>query len=255
MKGYGKRERQRHKIILERKKVTINKQKNKMLKEATHEEMKKEKKRPLGLDIVLFFSAIFGFGMLMIGFTVFSFSLYYSSQYPILFIAQLALSLAGFLLILSVVGLWLQKKIAYWSMMFAWVVIMFSGLYTNYVIEIKTEGFIPAGLGGFIPDFLFYGVIPIAIVFYLLAEKSKTENWIEIKNLYQLERLVGIISGLVVFLGIIFLLNYFVLTMIMDPFTWLATIIAFIVWLIAVFISFIVYNIVAHGLIRKKDVS
>jgi len=69
--------------------------------------------------------------MLMIGFTAFSFSLYYSSQYPILFIAQLALSLAGFLLILSVVGLWLQKKIAYWSMMFTWVVIMFSGLYIN----------------------------------------------------------------------------------------------------------------------------
>ena len=41
MKGYGKRERQRYKIILEKKKVTINKQKNKMLKEATHEEMKK----------------------------------------------------------------------------------------------------------------------------------------------------------------------------------------------------------------------
>jgi len=156
-----------------------------MLKEATHEEMKKENKRPLGLDVVLFFSAIFGFGMLMIGFTVFSFSLYYSSQYPILFIAQLALSLAGFLLILSVVGLWLQKKIAYWSMMFAWVVIMLSGLCTNYVIEIKTEGFIPAGPGGFIPDFLFYGVIPIAIVFYLLAEKSKIENWIRIKNLHQ----------------------------------------------------------------------
>ena len=139
----------------------------------------------MGLDIVLFFSAIFGFGMLMIGFTVFSFSLYYSSQYPILFIAQLALSLAGFLLILSVVGLWLQKKIAYWSMMFAWVVIMLSGLCTNYVIEIKTEGFIPAGPGGFIPDLLFYGVIPIAMVFYLLAEKSKIENWIEIKNLHQ----------------------------------------------------------------------
>ena len=83
-----------------------------------NEEMKRENKRPLGLDIVLFFSAIFAMGMLMIGFTVFLFSLYYSSQYPILFIAQLALSLAGFLLILSVVGLWLQKKIAYWSMMF-----------------------------------------------------------------------------------------------------------------------------------------
>ena len=217
-----------------------------------NEEMKRENKRPLGLDVVLFFSAIFGFGMLMIGFTVFSFSLY-SSQYSILFIAQLALSLAGFLLILSVVGLWLQKKIAYWSMMFAWVVIMFSGLYTNYVIEIKTGGFIPAGPGGFIPDFLFYGVIPIAIVFYMLAEKSKIENWIKIKNLYQLERLVGIISGLVVFLGIIFLLNYFVLSMIMDPFTWLATIIAFIVWVIAVFISFIVYNIVAPGLIKKRS--
>ncbi|RLG31357.1 hypothetical protein DRN97_09455 [Methanosarcinales archaeon] len=96
-----------------------------------NEEMKRENKRPLGLDIGLFFSAIFGLGMLMIGFTAFSFSLYYSSQYPILFIAQLALSLAGFLLILSVVGLWLQKKIAYWSMMFTWVVIMFSGLYIN----------------------------------------------------------------------------------------------------------------------------
>lgn len=92
-------------------------------------------------------------------------------------------------------------------------------------------------------------------MFYLLAEKGKIENWIRIKNLYQLEKLVGILSGLVVFLGIIFLLNYFVLSMIMDPFTGLATIIAFIVWLIAVFISFIVYNIVAHSLIRKKDVS
>ena len=155
-----------------------------MTEEIGNEEMKKENKRPLGLDVVLFFSAIFAMGMLMIGFTAFSFSSY-SSQYPILFIAQLALSLAGFLLILSVVGLWLQKKIAYWSMMFAWVVIMFSGLYTNYVIEIKTGGFIPAGPGGFIPDFLFYGVIPIAIVFYMLTEKSKIENWIEIKNLYQ----------------------------------------------------------------------
>jgi len=55
----------------------------------------------------------------------------------------------------------------------------------NYVIEIKTGGFIPAGPGGFIPDLLFYGVIPIAIVFYMLTEKSKIENWIEIKNLHQ----------------------------------------------------------------------
>ena len=62
---------------------------------------------------------------------------------------------------------------------------MFSGLYINYVIEIKTEGFIPAGPGGFIPDLLFYGVIPIAIVFYMLAEKSKIENWIEICLAYR----------------------------------------------------------------------
>ena len=160
--------------------------------------------------------------------------------------------LAGFLLILSIVGLWLQKKIAYWSLIFAWLAIMFSGLYTNYVIEILSAGFILAGPGGFIPDFLVYGAIPIVIVFYMLVKKSKIEKWMQIENLYQFERLIGIFFGLLAFFGVLLFLNTFVL-IIVDISRWLATIIGFIVCLIAASVGLIVYEIVAHKLIRMKS--
>jgi HEAT repeat protein len=210
-----------------------------------HEEKKKENKRPSGLDIILSWSTIFGVVMLSFVYILYS--------YPphALFIPNLILSLGSFLLILSVIGIWFQKKIAYWSLIFAWLAIMFSGLYINYVTEIETRGFIPAGPGGFIPDLLFYGVIPIAIVFYMLAEKSKIEDWIKIENLYQLEKLVGILSGLLVFIGVIFLLGHFGITGI-EP-VWLATIICFIIVGIAGVIVSITYNMIVQGLIRRKS--
>lgn len=142
-----------------------------------------ENKKPSGLNTVLIFSTFYGIVFLIIGIVVFSFSfgtsslLFYS---PIFFIAMLAECLAGFLLIVSVIGFYMKKKIAYWSIIFAWVALMISGLYINYVIEIGTEGLIPAGPAGFIPDLIFYGVIPCAILFYMLAEKTKIENWFEI---------------------------------------------------------------------------
>lgn len=215
--------------------------------------MNKENKRPFGLDAVLFFSLCFGFLILMICYFVLSLPLS-SAQYPLSFsIAQLTMWLAGFLLILSVVGLWLQKKIAYWSLIFAWIAITFSG-HTFYVIEILSTRYYLAEPGSF-THFLVYGAIPIAIVFYMVVKKNEIENWMQIENLYQFEKLVGIFSGLLAFLGVRLLLNSFVL-IIMDFYPELGFIISFIIWLIVLLIaaavSFIVYDIVSHRLIRMK---
>lgn len=218
-----------------------------------HKEMNKENKRPFGLDAVLLFSLCFGSLILMICYFVLSLPLS-SAQYPLSFpIAQLTMWLAGFLLILSVVGLWLQKKIAYYSLIFAWIAIMYSG-HTFYVIEILSTRFYLARPGSF-PHFLVYGTIPIAIVFYMVVKKKEIENWMQIENLYQFEKLVGIFSGLLAFLGVQLLLNSFVL-IIMDFYPELGFIISFIIWLIiwliAAAVSFIVYDIVSHRLIRRK---
>ena len=234
---------------------TVNREEiNRTLENITkerREEMKKEKKIPFGLYVVLPFSAIFGVAMFIIGFTALSLPFHYAST----FIPALIQSLAGFLLILSVIGLWFQKKVAYWSLIFTWIAIMFPGLYMNYIAEIKMGDFIPAGPGGFIPDFLFYGIIPIAIAFYMLAEKIKIEKWIEIKNLYQLEKLVGIFSGFLVFLGILGTLNYAILfkTALIDSSAVLVAVISIIDFLIAYFISFYVYDITTNYLIKMKS--
>ena len=210
----------------------------------TEEEKKKENKVPFGLDMVLLFSAFFGLLAFVYGINTFQFANTLFELDPTLFIINSGLSLTGFLLILSAVGLWLQKKVAYWGLIFGWIPIMFFGLYYIYhVIEVGPGSAlrpIATAVG-----FILFGLLPITIIFYMLAEKKKIENWVEIRSSYQFEKLVAILSAFLVSFGVIFLSA---LTGI-----WTTVIGFFITILIVYFISVIVYNVLADSLIKRKS--
>lgn len=227
---------------------TINKEEvNRTLEsiiKGRREEKKKENKVPFGLGMILFFSAFFGLLAFVYGINTFQFANTLFELHPALFIINSGLSLTGFLLILSAVGLWLQKKVAYWGIIFGWIAIMFFGLYYIYhVIEVG-PGSILRPIATTV-GFILFGLLPITIIFYMLAEKKKIENWVEIKSPYQFEKLVAILSAFLVSFGVIFLSA---LTSI-----WTTVIGFFITILIVYFISVIVYNVVAGSLIKRKS--
>jgi HEAT repeat protein len=237
---------------------TVNKEEvNRTLKsiiKVRHEKIKKENKIPSGLGMVLLFSAFFG--LLTFGRYILTFQLANTlfELDPTLFIRNSCLSLTGFLLILSAVGLWLQKKVGYWGIIFGWIPIMFFGLYYIYhVIEVGPGSAlrpIATTVG-----FILFGLLPITIIFYMLAEKKKIENWVEIESPYQFEKLVGIFSAFLVFLGILGTLNYAILfkTALIDSSSVLVAVISIIDFLIAYFISFYVYDITTDYLIKMKS--
>lgn len=209
----------------------------------TEEKEKKENKVPFGLSMILFFSAFFGLLAFVYGISTFQFANTLFELHPSLFIINSGLSLTGFLLILSAVGLWLQKKVAYWGIIFGWIAIMFFGLYHVYHVIKVGPGSILRPIATTM-GFIHFGLLPTTITFYMLAEKKKIENWVETKSPYQFEKLVAILSASLVSFGVIFL------SVLIGIWT---NVIGFLItFLIVYFASCIVYNVVAGGLIRRK---
>ncbi len=137
----------------------------------------------------------------------------------------------------------MQKKVAYWGIILGWIAILFSGLYYIYHVVEVGSGSVLRPIATTV-GFILFGLLPITIIIYMVAEKERIENWVKIKSPYQFEKLIAILSAFLVSFGIIFLSALIGV--------WTTVIGFFITLLIVYFFSIIVYNIVADSLIRRK---
>ena len=182
-------------------------------------------KYPLSLCLVLYLSIMFGLGMVSIGYMSIPNYLDLAKQYSnlakqstietyyndlILMINLLYFkTAAGVLLLVASVGILFKKRIAHWLMIVSWMTIMITGLYFKYTMEIKYGKYITFNPMGFIPDLFWYGLVPIAIMSYLIIKREEIEEFIETKELHLLEKFIAVIIVIALFMIVKIIGNIF----------------------------------------------
>jgi len=115
---------------------------------------------------------MYSFGFILIGiFTVFIIGGLSEPEMLVLDIIRLT---GAVTLLLSLIGIILNEKIAHYSAILGLVFIGLSGLAINVKIEVFTPS-IPAGPGGLIPDILWYLIFPACSIAYLMSEIKKSK--------------------------------------------------------------------------------
>lgn len=116
---------------------------------------------------------------------------------------------ASVMLLVASIGIFLRKQIAYWLMIVSWVVIMISGLYSHYILDIKYKGMYNPSL--FCQALCLYGMIPIAAIIYLVVKRDEIKEFILFKEIHFIEIITILITLSLLLLAIINTTQYYIL--------------------------------------------